>query len=189
MIFEALTCIIDDINEHFRNKLKINEDKIILSGIVNQDGSLAVQGENKLLVTLVNVENDTSGASSGNNPSSKAIANISSGININLHILFSAYFTSNNYPESLRFLSFIIAYFQNKNVFTRSNTPKMDNRIEKLIFKLENLEIERQNNVWTMLGAKYIPSVMYKMRMLTFDDSIVREYRPAISNMSYNHDT
>lgn len=187
MIFEALTSMIDDINEHFRNKLKINEDKIILSGIVNQDGSLAVQGENKLLVTLVSVENDTTGAGNGNNLSSKAMANISSGININLHILFSAYFTSNNYPESLRFLSFIIAYFQGKNVFTRSNTPKMDNRIEKLIFKLENLGIERQNNVWTMLGAKYIPSVMYQVRMLTFDDSIVREYRPAISNISNNH--
>lgn len=187
MIFEALSCIIDEINQHFRNKLKISEEKVILSGIVNQDGSIAVQGENKLLATLINIENDTIGRSNGESNTPRMLANVSSGININLYILFSAYFTGSNYPESLKFLSFIIAFFQNKSVFDRSNTPNMDNGIEKLIFKMENVGIERLNNLWATLGAKYMPSVMYKMRMLTFDDSIIREYRPVISGMSYNH--
>jgi hypothetical protein len=63
----------------------------------------------------------------------------------------------------------------------------MDSRIEKLIFKMENMGIERLNNVWTTLGAKYMPSVLYKMKMLTFDDSIVKEFRPAVTGMSYDH--
>ncbi|MGH2643512.1 MAG: DUF4255 domain-containing protein [Chitinophagaceae bacterium] len=187
MILEALSCVIEDINEHFRNKLKISEEKVILSGIVNQDGTLAVQSENKLLVTLINIENDTYGKSSREKNSSTVLSSSPSGVNINLYLLFSAYFSSNNYPESLRFLSFIIAYFQNKDVFTRSNTPRMDSRIEKLNFKIENIGMERLNNVWTTLGAKYMPSIIYKMRMLTFDESIVREYRPLISGMSYDH--
>ncbi|HEX5555511.1 MAG TPA: DUF4255 domain-containing protein [Chitinophagaceae bacterium] len=187
MIFEALSCVTEQINEHFRNRLKISEEKVVLSGIVNQDGSLAVQGENKLLVTLVNIENDTTARNNKGGNGSGTPANVSSGVNINLYVLFSAYFGSNNYPESLRFLSFIIAYFQNKSVFNRSNTPKMDSRIEKLIFKMENMGIERLNNVWTTLGAKYMPSVLYKMKMLTFDDSIVKEFRPAVTGMSYDH--
>lgn len=187
MIFEALSCVTEDINEHFRNKLKISEEKVIISGITNQDGSLAVRDENKLLVTLINIENDTIGKSNRSGSAAKTLAHVSSDININLYVLFSAYFGSNNYPESLRFLSFLIAYFQNKNVFNKSNTPNIDSRIEKLIFKIENLGIERLSNIWTMLGAKYMPSIMYRVRMLTFDDSIVREYRPEITGMSYNH--
>jgi hypothetical protein len=39
------------------------------------------------------------------------------------------------------------------------------------------------NNVWAALGAKYMPSVIYKMRMLTIDGSIIREFRPEISGI------
>ena len=56
MIYEALSCLTDEINEYFRNKLRINEDKAVLSGIVNQDGTIAIQGENKIVITLVNIE-------------------------------------------------------------------------------------------------------------------------------------
>lgn len=187
MIFEALSCVTEDVNEHLRNKLRISENKVILSGIANQDGSLAIKDENKLVVTLVNLENDTTGQSNRVGGASKTLAHVATDININLYVLFSAYFSSNNYPESLRFLSFLIAYFHNKSVFNKSNTPSLDDRIEKLIFKMENLKAEGLSNMWTMLGAKYMPSVMYKMRMLTFDDSIVREYRPEVAGVSYNN--
>ncbi|MGV2481909.1 UNVERIFIED_CONTAM: DUF4255 domain-containing protein, partial [Salmonella enterica subsp. enterica serovar Weltevreden] len=40
------------------------------------------------------------------------------------------------------------------------------------------------SNLWSSLGAKYMPSVVYKMRMLTFDDTFVREFRPGISGVS-----
>ncbi len=187
MIFEALSCVTEDVNEHLRNKLRISENKVILSGIANQDGSLAMKDENKLIATLVNIENDTTGQSNRVGSASKTLAHVAPDININLYVLFSAYFSSNNYPESLRFLSFLIAYFHNKSVFNRSNTPGLDDRIEKLIFKMENLKVEGLSNMWTMLGAKYMPSVMYKMRMLTFDDSIVKEYRPEVAGVSYNN--
>ncbi len=186
MIYEALSCITSDINEYFRSKLKINEEKVILSGIVNQDGSLSVQDKNKLLATLINVEDDFTGKTNLGNKVSRTAAHVSPSININLHVLFSAYFSGNNYAESLKFLSFLIAYFQNKTVFTKANTSNLDSRIEKLTFKIENLGIDRISHIWTMLGAKYMPSIMYKVKMLTFDDLIIREYRPEISGLSYN---
>lgn len=174
----------DEINEHFRNKLKISEEKIVLSGIVNQDGSMAVTGENKILVTLINLEKETmsrgNGAKSGMFSSAPAL-------DINLYVLFSAYFTGSNYPEALRFLSFIIAYFQNKNVFNRSNTPKLNAKIDKLIFEMVDLNPDTLSNMWSALGAKYMPSVLYKIRMLRFDESLVREFKPAISNIQDNN--
>ncbi len=183
MIYEALTCITEEINEFFRSKLKINEEKIVLSGIVNQDGTVAIQGENKVLVTLVNIEKEPAGKTGAGN-SSRTLSNSQPPLNINLYILFSSYFSSTNYPEALRFLSFVIAFLQDKNTFTQSNTPRLDESIDKLTFEMESVTSERLNNLWSTLGGKYMPSVLYKVRMLTFDSLNVREYRPLVSGSS-----
>lgn len=185
MIYEALSCVTEDINNNLKRKLQINEDKMILSGIVNQDGSIAVPGENKMLVTLVNVEKETA-RTSVSNTGAGMYNTASSGVCINLYVLFSAYFTSNNYAQALRFLSYTIAFIQSKNTFTAQNTPALDNSISKLAFELESPGSDRLNNMWATLGAKYMPSVLYKVRMLTFDDSIIKEYRPAVAGTAGN---
>jgi hypothetical protein len=182
MIYEALTCLTEEINEYFRNKLKVSDERIILSGIVNQDGTVAIQGENKVVLTLINVEKEPVvriNASSG-----RLGGSASPPTSINLYILFSAYFSGNNYSEALRFISFIIGFLQEKNVFTSSNTPRLDDSIEKLSVEMETVGSEKLNNIWATLGAKYMPSVLYKMRMLTYDGANVKEYRPLITASS-----
>lgn len=176
MIQEALSCLTDEVNAYFKSKLKIGEDKVVLSGIVNPDGSIAIREENKIIVTLVNIEKDVM-------VQSPAVPHTALPLNINLYVLFSAYFAAANYQEALRFLSYIMSYLQQKNVFTRSNTPQLDTGISKLIFEMENLTTERMNNIWATMGAKYMPSVMYKMRMLTIDGLVVREFRPVVSGI------
>ena len=98
MIQEALSCLTDEINLFFRSKLKINEDKAVLSGIVSADGTMAIREENKVIITLVNVEREKTAANN-------AVPHTSLPLNINLYVLFSAYFSAANYPEALRFLS------------------------------------------------------------------------------------
>lgn len=183
MIYEALLCLTEEINEFFRNRLKINEEKITLSAIVNQDGSIAIQGENKVLVTLVNIERETVGKSNSGIPGGLTQINKNAALTINLYVLFSAYFSDGNYPEALRFISFIIAYFQQKSVFTRVNSPRLSPEIEKLVVEMAPITTEQLNNIWGSLGAKYMPSVVYKVRMLSFDDNMIREYRPLVSNI------
>jgi len=183
MIYESLYCLTEEMNEYFRNKLKLNEDKVVLSGLVNQDGSIAIQGENKVIVTLVNIEKEITQKVNGKSFSS-SMNNQSPPVQLNVFVLFSAYFSSGNYPEALRFLSFIIAYFQGKSVFTQSNTGGLDPKIEKLTFEIVDLNPDALSNMWSTLGSKYMPSVLYKMRMLSIDESVVREYRPAISKMT-----
>lgn len=183
MIYEALSCLTEEINQYFRIRLKVSEDKVVLSAILNQEGTIAIQGENKILVTLVNIEKESIGKSNSGIPGSSMLINKSSALTINLYVLFSAYFSNGNYPEALRFISFIIAYFQQNSVFTRLNTPKLDVDIEKLVFEMASISPEQLNNIWGSLGAKYMPSVVYKVRMLTFDNNIVREYRPLITGV------
>ncbi|WP_343669967.1 DUF4255 domain-containing protein [Chitinophaga sp.] len=186
MIYETLSCIVDEMNRFFNRQLHLNEDKVVLSSIVNQDGTVAIQGENKVALTLINVEKEPAGKGVPGFNSGTVTAKSMPPVCINLYILFSAYFSQNNYAEALRFLSFIIAYFQSRNVLNSANTPSLDKRIDKLMFEMESLGTERLNNVWATLGAKYMPSVIYKMRMLTFDESVIVEYRPGVSEPSGN---
>ena len=128
-------------NDYLKLKLSATEDKIVLSGLVNPDGSMAVQGENKVLVTLVNLEKETA-------VKKPVVTGKAVDVNINLYVLFSAYFGSTNYPESLRFLSFVVGFLQQKNVFTRTNTPRLDKGIYKIVAEMETLTSERLNNLW-----------------------------------------
>lgn len=181
MVYEALSCLANEMNEHFRNRLRINEQKVVISSIVNQDGTIAIQGENKLVITLINTEKE----SAVNKPSKGigSFSNASTTLNLNLYLLFSAYFSQGNYLESLRFLSFVIGYFVNKPVFSHANTPDLDNNIEKLSFEIVDMNTDTLSNLWSTLGAKYMPSVVYKVRMITFNDTYIKEFRPTVSGI------
>ncbi len=81
---------------------------------------------------------------------------------INVYVLFSA--NKNQYTESLRLIGDIIEFFQSRNVFTDAVLKGVG--IEKLIFDLHTLNFEALNHLWGIHGSKYLPSVLYKMRLL-----------------------
>lgn len=183
MIYESLSCLAEEMNIFFRSKLKITEDKVIVSSIVNQDGSVAIQGENKVVITLVNMTKDM-GIKREYGINAGVVGNAAKPVCLQLSILLSCYFTANNYAEALRFLSFVISFLQTKNVFDHSNTPQLDDAIDKLVFEMESYEPDRLNNIWGTLGAKYMPSVLYRARMIILDATVVREYRPVVTGIS-----
>jgi Pvc16 N-terminal domain len=76
-----------------------------------------------------------------------------------------------NYKTALEFLSAALRLFQSRNVFTPVDTPSLDGTVERLIVELYSLDFEQQNHLWASLGAKYMPSIMYKVRMLTIQES------------------
>jgi hypothetical protein len=69
-------------------------------------------------------------------------------------------------------LSYILQFFQYQNVFTPISHPALDSRIQKLIVDLYSLNFEQVNHLWSTLGGKYLPSVLYKVRQVTVDEDI-----------------
>ncbi|MGO4773489.1 Pvc16 family protein [Flavobacterium sp. W22_SRS_FK3] len=68
-------------------------------------------------------------------------------IRIELLVLFVAKF--NDYTQSLKFLSYVIKFFQANRVFDPRNSPELyGENIEKLIVELVTLPLEEQNQVW-----------------------------------------
>jgi len=63
----------------------------------------------------------------------------------------------------------VIGVFQKKFAFDHSNTPSLDPNIEKLILDMDSLTLQQLHEIWSVLGGRYFPSVVYRMRMVTID--------------------
>ena len=50
-----------------------------------------------------------------------------------------------------------------------------DFNVEKLIFDWMNLNLEQVHQLWTTLGGHYIPSVIFKLRMITIDEHKIQK--------------
>ena len=84
-------------------------------------------------------------------------------------LLFSAYNQEQkveNYEDGLVKLERVIRCFQKQNVFE----VIADSAPVKLILDMESLKISELNQLWSMLGNKYMPSVCYKMRLITIQN-------------------
>ncbi|PLX13000.1 MAG: hypothetical protein C0594_01780 [Marinilabiliales bacterium] len=175
MIYEALSFIVQELNDYFGLRSDIAEQKIVLSNLVNQDGTPALKEENKIVVSLVNIQEEKLGASS-----SSSIRNLKSmtGANpplcLNLFVLFSAVFGSKLNEEALKYISALVGFFQANHVFDSQSYSDLDSSIDKLVFEIYNMDFLEQNQLFGSLGAKYAPSVLYKIRMLVIEEGMIR---------------
>lgn len=183
MIDLAINHLTSELNQHLMRSFDLHEDVVVVSNILEQDGTVSSHINNKIVVSLVNIEKDTV-------PYQQpvaAVAGASSAIShsppqfFNLYLMFASYFSGNNYQEGLKFISRTISYFQGQPVFNQQNSPGMDSAIDKLILDVENLNISDLSNLWGVLSGKYLPSVLYKIRMAVYDSDVVTGQTHAMS--------
>lgn len=185
MIEKTLLFLRDQINNYLKLKLDITEEKAVINNTISQSGELNAA---ELCLSLVNVEEEKihKTQSPYKIEDNGAVNLINPEIKLNLYILFTANFGTNNYGEALRFLSHIISFFQGRQVFTPQNAPTLDEHIEKLIIELVTLSFEQQNHLWGCIGAKYIPSVLYKVRLLSIMDDVTLQEIQTLSSTNTN---
>lgn len=170
MINSAILHITNYLNQYLKRTFDLNEDIVALSNIVEQDGTVATNVTNKLVVCLVNIEKDSTPGilpKRGMMTSDKAVMGYPP-VHLNLYLMFAAHFSGNNYSEALKFLSHTVSFFQRNPVFDHQNTPDLDRRIYQLALDIENLNAKDLSSLWSILSGKYLPSILYKVRMLSF---------------------
>jgi len=179
MIHEVLPVIANEVNDYFKIKFSTTEAKVILSSILDQNGAMAVKSDNVVLMSLIQVEADSTRGGLGG---ATNVNNIP--ININLYVIFAAHFQPENYEEALKFLSGVIGFFQSKRTFSPINTPSLPaDAAEKISVEMVKLSYYEMSNIWGMIGAKYMPSVIYKFRSLSISDDRIRNVIPVISGV------
>jgi len=177
MIDAAINHIANNVNQQLMRTFGLNEDVVVVSNILEQDGTVATHVNNKIVVSLVNIEKE-------NVPLNQPRVAAASGtrtvitnppIHFNLYLMFASYFSGSNYQEGLKFISNTISYLQGQSMFDQHNSPGLDRNINKLVMDIQNLDMNDLSNLWGILSGKYLPSVLYKVRMVAVDSSAVSD--------------
>lgn len=186
MIFQVLPAIVVEINKFLKSVHNLTEDKVVLCNIVNADGSIAIQEPDKIILTMAGIEPERSKSETGGYVTTPKgnFTRVKPPISVNIYMLFSAYFTTENYTEGLKFLTSTIAFFQSRGgVFTPQNTPALGASVERLVAELVPLEFRDISNLWGSLGAKYLPSVLFRLKTLTIEHLMPTPEIPAINKI------
>ncbi|WP_149274948.1 DUF4255 domain-containing protein [Pareuzebyella sediminis] len=173
MIGKALSFIEEQTNLYFQGLLGASTQKYAVLGNIAKimDGGEGGEGEEStgVIITLVNIEEDRiSKNPDGMYRQVDTVIRSNPKILLNLYVLFSVNLSV--YDTSLSRISNVVQCFQSNNFFTQAKFPSLDPNIEKLHLELYTMNFEQVNHLWSTLGGKYMPSVLYKMRMVVIAD-------------------
>ena len=185
MIAKALTFVRDMLNQELKISFGMHDDKVVVSSLINPDGSIAPHAENRIVLSVINLEHETTVKSmqtftvkAGNDYVKKAPP-----VYLNMYLLIAANYDSSNYLEANKMLSRVISVFQAHTHFNRDSNPTMQSPLQRLTFEIYNLPIDELSHIWSGIGAKYVPSIIYKVRMLTLQEDLIKEEIPSITGL------
>jgi hypothetical protein len=172
IIKDALSFLEKELKNYLSIKLNSGSEEIIKVGnivkVLDGDGDTSTNAA-RAIISIVNIEEDRLSKSPDNyRKIDDKIVYKNPKVFLNIYLLIAAKQT--DYSEALKVLSFIIQFFQHKYVFDVQNSPLLDPRIEKLVLDLHTLNFEQMNHLWGILGGKYVPSVLYKMRVVGIEE-------------------
>lgn len=102
-------------------------------------------------------------------------------LRLNLHVMFAT--NLKLYEDSLKYISYLLTFFQMNPAFTPDGFPGLDARVEKLLLELQSLNFEQLNQIWAFIGGKQLPSVIYKVRMVVLEPDALSAIQPPISQI------
>ncbi len=186
MIRPALHFVSTALNQFVKNKLGLDEDTVVLNHIIESDESEPLENKNKVVITLINIEYQTLKPYyiSNKRLENESYASLSPSQSFNLDILISSNF--DDYSESLKFLGTAMLFFQIHPVFNAVNFSTLPEGVNKLELDVEQINYTEMHNLWSAMGAKYRPSIVYKTRMVTIQGDESDRFDTSIAQTNLN---
>lgn len=182
MINVALGFIKISLDQYLVNTYGLGSSVVVLNSLVDVNGSPHQLNQNKIVVTLINLEWETNQKSFGlQRRENDQFSQFQPSVSFNLDVLISANF--DDYAEALRLLTAVIYFFQANPIINRANSPDLPNGLVALKFEIENSSYGKSFELWSALGAKYQPSIIYKIRQVTIQSADIQNTTPVIRNV------
>lgn len=184
--------------------VKLIDPDISVTNIATlNDGDDFLETKSPIVLSIINIEEDKTQKNQSvyYNPSNDQV-NISRYNHPTQHLIFSLLFSSYNkdlskYLDGIDKLKTIINYFQqNKSFYYKNDDTEMidyitylaksdldQNDYDKITMEFVSLSTEQLNQMWSYLGAKYMPSALYKMRLFmvqsenTTEEKVIRKIK------------
>jgi hypothetical protein len=168
MLDIALQFLRDEVNTYLLTRTGVDTVTVQLRRIVEDSGKYAV--ENGVIgLSVINIEEERTVKT--HEPAYVYVDGQhvvrQPELKLNLYIMFAA--NLKEYADALKYLSYLLTFFQAHGSFTSEEFPGLDSRIEKLTLELQSLSYEQLNQVWAFIGAKQLPSVIYRLRMVILE--------------------
>lgn len=180
MLEQAFNFTTSALNQFLSNRFGLDEHMAVSNAIVDATGNTPTDNQNKLVFSLINIEQETNKQffNTVSRASNGAYVKGASSERYKLHVLLSAHF--DDYRESLKFLNAGILFFQIHSVLSPTEYAISNGNIDKLEFEMENISFNEIHSLWNALGAKYQPSAVFRMRMITINSEQLTAFVPAV---------
>lgn len=189
MIDSALEFVAKVLNQSLVTRFGLEGNIVVLNNLVDVNGASPRKNQNQLVMTLINLEYETNKQfyggqrwQDGSSGQSGQFNQLNPAVFFNLDVLFAANF--DNYNEALKFLTAAIGFFQENTLLNRTNTPALPVGLSVLKFEIENTPSMKTHNLWTALGAKYLPSIVYKIRHVSVDAAQIKGAMAAVQDVA-----
>jgi Pvc16 N-terminal domain len=191
MLYKSLEFLREQLTIYLSDKLPdgqgLDAEKLVkLENIaILDEGTL--KNTNNILISLVNIAEETT---------LKNIPHYERGfpntiyrnppIYLNLFVLISAVFKK--YDAGLILLSHVVRFFQGKQSFDQKNSFTQVKDLDEfsLILDLYSPTFEQANYLWSTLGGKQHPYVLYKLRLVEMKRENKSEERGIIREVQTN---
>lgn len=185
MIQKSLQFLENTLNQFMKNRFDLSEASVIVNQVIDQNGTVPQKNQNKVVVSLIHIEQETARPFRVRNQKLSDGNFMDSPIDqrYNLFILIAPNF--DDYNESLKFLNASLKFFQINGALDAINNSDIPKGIGKLEFEFQKrVDYMETYNLWSALGAKYQPSMVYKMKLITITSDEVTGFKTAITKTS-----
>lgn len=166
MIDRAFKYIADRLNQQMREELQYQDNLVTVSNLKSSGPGLPPQCNNRLILSVFNVELETQLAPP-KRPLSKVdrLSMVREPTSFDIGFLLVSNFE--DYTNALAFLSRSVGYFQDKPSFRQSDGGTFPMETSLIQIEALKLSLEEQQRIWSMLGIPYLPSMAYRARIIS----------------------
>jgi hypothetical protein len=169
VIDTTLLWLADEVNAHLVKRIGTELGGVSV-GALCDDRGLWTQGVDTTRLTLFQIDEER--VTREQRPERTLLGGhevvLPAPLKLNLVLVFAGRFQK--YDQALRTLSLILGFFQARPLFTPANSPALPEGVQRVAIDLLSYGPEQMNQMWACFGAKHLPSVVYRLRMVLLQD-------------------
>ena len=185
MIHHAVGLVASRLNQHLKVRLQSPDDLVVVSTLTDHEGKPAAQVRNRLVLFVTDICEETAARSVAlRQTAGGRMAVKAAPVHLNVFFMTCANFDPQNYMEALKVLSHSVQFFQSNQLLTQQNAPEMHAGLEQVNCEINNLAEDTNSHLWGIHGGRYVPSVHYKMRLITIDGDAMQDEVPLVTGIT-----
>lgn len=197
MIKDALTLVLSQLNDYIHQQLaSMNSSTpiVVLNSITDGSGT-TVSGKDLVTITLANVEEECINKAQQfqRNRNNSTYSYVQPEIRLNLLLLLSIRpdTTPESYNDALTKLTYVSQFFQLHPYLDQSSIrhPQVSDSLERLNITLVSPTFEQQSYIWGVHGGTYLPSLLYRVSLVTIQGAVLDREVTSVSDISISADS